>query len=343
MPQPQRVGRVIDLTPTLFCISAETILRIVQTREPFGKKRLTRMEKVWHYTTLNSFQAMLNNSIERGKEGKPKLSKFIFWASNVIAMNDPTEYKYGYELFIKNLLPQIEKELKIKDGLKLSQIWNNHWETKENPEKWHDVMIQNNSEMQQSAFVISFSKQKDFLPMWNVYASMGNGISLGFNNYEWRFKSNSEVEVLSRLHTSDVTYGEYGELPNKVISELYQKYYQEVSKIRDSQKRFNYMVQQLSAFSVIATSYIKHKAYQYENESRLIKFKNDDKDVKYRCNDKGHIIPYIEVPVEKEFLLEIVIGPCADFESTQCLLKSELLPLGIDVEISKSDVPYRIY
>ena len=263
-------------------------------------------------------------------------------------MNDPTEYQYGYYLLANKLLPQIEKDLRIKDNsLKLSRIWSNNNETKKNPAIWHDFLIKDNMEKYQIPFVISFSKQQDFLPMWNTYANSGNGIALGFNHYEWSFtpdiKNDYKVEVFRKLHAKDVDYGEIGEIPYKVILDLYKNYYKKVSAMEDYQERFNYMIQQLSTFSVIVSPYIKHKAYQYEQEVRLIKFKNDLKDVKYRCNEKGHIIPYIEIPIKKEYLAKIIIGPCADFESVCRTLKSELLQLRIDVPIIKSAVPYRNY
>lgn len=312
------------------------------------EENVNKMEKVWHYTTVSKFQAILNNSIVKDESNSPKLSNFIFWASDICAMNDPTEYQYGYYLFVNELLPQIEKKIGIKDrSLKLSQVWRNYEQTKSNPQKWHKFLINDNFEKHQTPFIISFSKQRDFLPMWNTYASSGNGIALGFNNYEWRFtpktESDYDVEVFSKLHAKDVDYGEYGELPYKVILDLYKRYYEKVSSINEKQERFNYMVQQLSTLSVIASPYIKHKAYQYEEESRLIKFKKDAKDVKYRCNANGNVIPYIEIPIKKEYLVEIIIGPCANDELVYRTLKPELLQLGIDIPIEKSEVPYRIY
>ena len=306
------------------------------------------MEKVWHYTTLNSFQAMLNNSIEMGKDGLPRLSNFNFWASDLCAMNDPSEYHYGYTLLVDKLLPQIEKELRIKDhSLKLSQIWKNHEQTKNDPQKWHEFLIKENIEKHQTPFIISFSKQRDYLPMWNTYVSSGNGIALGFNNYEWLLTPKTEddydVEVLSHLHAKDVSYGEDEEFPYRVLLDLYRRYYQKISSIENKQARFSYMVQQLSTLSVIVSPYIKHPAYQYEQESRIIKFKKDTKDVKYRCNKNGSIIPYIEIPVKKEYLVEVIIGPCANYELVYRTLRPELLMLGIDIPIEKSNIPYRIY
>lgn len=306
------------------------------------------MEKVWHYTTLNTFQSILNNSIEKGKGLSSELSHFFFWASAIYAMNDPMEYQYGYQLLIEELLPQIEKELNIKDSsLKLSQIWSNHEKTKKYPAKWHDFLIKDNYEKHQTPFIISFSKQRDFLPMWNTYAGSGTGIALGFNNYEWvltpKAEDDYEVEVIRKLHVKDVNYGDYGEIPYKIILDLYKRYYERVSSINGIQARFSYMIQQLSTFSVIASPYLKHEAYQYEKESRLIQFMKEAKDVKYRCNERGNIIPYIEIPIKKELLVEIIIGPCANFDLIYRTLKPELLQLGIDKPILKSNAPYRIY
>ena len=100
------------------------------------------------------------------------------------------------------------------------------------------------------------------------------------------------------------------------------------------------MIDYIVALIVVFSAYHKHEAYQYEQEVRLVKFKNDEKDVHYRCGKNGLLKPYIEVKVKLEYLEKIIVGPCADSESVTRELKNQLRRYGIK-NITPSNVPYR--
>lgn len=262
-----------------------------------------------------------------------------FWASSIYAMNDPSEFVYGYNLLTKSVLPSIEKELIIKDdSLKLSQLWR-QIEGVNNIKDWDDNLIDAIYESHQSPFIISFSREKDFLPLWNTYSDRGKGVCLCFDDYGWTYK-HDDIELLHKLHASEVSYGEVDKSVFNVVRKLYIDYYKQYKDVQDRMQRVKEMAQRFASLAVVASPYHKHKAYEYEKESRLIKFKEEEQEVKYRCNNWGRIIPYIEVPVKLEYLKQIIVGPCADSASIVRELKAQLNSYGI-TDIVPSQIPYR--
>lgn len=263
-----------------------------------------------------------------------------FWASSIYAMNDPSEFTYGYNLLTETMLPAIENELRIDDDdMKLSKIWNQFSDV--NPTNWSRKLKDAIYESHQCPFIVSFSKKKDDLPMWNAYSDKGKGVCLCFNDYDWSFKHN-EVQLLNVLHASEVSYGGIDESVKKVICKLYQDYYNQYRIISDRNQRACEMTKDLATLAVIASPYHKHEAYSYEDEARLIKFKDENHEVKYRTSKQGNIIPYIEVPTRLDYLNQVIVGPCCDSVAIIRELKSMLKKYGIS-NIETSKIPYREY
>ena len=251
-------------------------------------------ELVYHYTTIESFQKILENSIDK-KAGK--ITEFKFWASSIYAMNDPTEFLHGYRLICKEL-PKMEKELDIKDNnYKLSMLDVSQYgkEGKGN----YDKIIEAIYDSSDVPFILSFVKQKckDFLPMWSTYANNGNGVCLGFCNNEYKIdfaKGDYNVELLNRLHSSDVSYDGIDDVVNRTLRKFYKSSYDKY-RCSESKELIRQKEKCLAQMTLIGAPYCKHEAYKYEQESRLIKFCNNSKQVRYRCNARGRIIPYLEI------------------------------------------------
>ena len=263
-----------------------------------------------------------------------------FWGSSIYAMNDPSEFVYGYNLLIETMLPAIEKELRIdNDDMKLSKIWKQISDV--NPTDWYRKLKEAIYESHQYPFIVSFSKKKDDLPMWNAYSDKGKGVCLCFSDYDWSFKHN-EVQLLNKLHASEVSYGGIDESVKKVICKLYQDYYNQYRIIPDKNQRVCEMTKDLAALAVIASPYHKHEAYSYEDEARLIKFKDENHEVKYRTSKQGNFIPYIEVPIRLDYLNQVIVGPCSNSIAIIRELKSMLKKYDIS-NIEPSKIPYREY
>ena len=301
------------------------------------------MELAYHYTTVETFLKILDNSICRN-QGE-RLKDFIFWASSIYAMNDPQELLFGFNLLWDEGLPIIERELGItsKDVNRVSNVWKGI-EGKYKQKELNERLIKSLYESHHVPFVVSFSKHEDSLPMWNTYSQNASGICLGFKNYEYEIKYSKndlyDVIINNKLHALDVFYGTLGDTTMKVLKKLYQNCYENIQKENDSNKKQRIKKDFLCTSAITALAYIKHKAYEYESEARLIQFKKDESDVHLRCNANGRIIPFIEVPIKSEYLIKIVVGPSADYELINRELSTKLKRFGLNVEIKKSSIPY---
>lgn len=299
-------------------------------------------EIAYHYTTIEALFEILKK-VEWNKQSEERY--LTFWASSIYAMNDPQEFMLGYKILQESLLPKIENKLKIKeDHLKLSNLAKKLGYNDNN--KWNKELIEQIYTKHEIPFIVSFSNNKDFLPMWKEYANDGKGVCLCFNNQEYIIDDlkNIDVDFRFNLHAQNVSYSNDDESVEKVLYSMYRKSYDEYRNDKNTKQK----QKMLSAFvtmAVTTTPYFKHRAYQYENEVRLIKFKKDHDDVKYRISKKGRLIPYIEIPVKLNYLEQIIIGPCAEFHSYSRELRSMFEQYrGNEKDfIIPSNIPYRIY
>lgn len=289
---------------------------------------------VCHYTFIESFQKMIEKISQDGEE-----YFLTFWATSIYALNDPSEFLHGYKLLKDSVLPEIEKELGITEqNLTLSHIWDKVIGEKTSIDKL-DYMIRHIYDSHETPFIVSFSKKIDFLPMWNAYSDRGKGVCLCFNNEEYLVKDN-EPDILHKLHAMDVTYGKIDDDIRKVFKKLYKDYYLQYKEIPNAQQQIQIMLNYLIALIVVFSAYHKHEAYAYEDESRLVQYKHDNKDINYRLGMKGQLKPYIEVKVKLEYLEKIIVGPCADSELVIRELKNQLRQYNI-TDIEPSRVPFR--
>ena len=272
------------------------------------------VELVYHYTTIEAFFEM----IKKIKWDQIADDHFLtFWASSIYAMNDPQEFMHGYKILQDSLLPEIERELNIKDNkLKLSNIAK-IWGYKD-LDKWNKDIIDMIYTAHDVPFVVSFSRNKDYLPMWKEYTNEGKGVCLCFNNYEYTIKNlenvDVDIDITHRLHAMDVSYDHADDSIRNALYSIYRRHYSDYC--RDNQEiRKQKMLSCFATMAVTVSPYFKHNAYKYENEVRLIEFKKDNNDVNYRFSKHGRLIPYIEVPVKLQYLNQIIIGPCADSHS----------------------------
>lgn len=304
------------------------------------------MEIAYHYTTLDSFLKMIEGSKKQSGDGK--LKDFILWASSIYALNDPQEFLYGYNLLWNEELKSIEKKLHIKEDInRISEVWN-EIEGHKTEQDCNKELIQTLFNSHDVPFVLSFSKAKDSLPMWNTYANKATGICLGFDNREFIINLDNidDIKILNKLGAQDVDYGVIGDLAKKILTSFYKNYYKKIVSSEDASQKIFFKKQYLAISASTILAFIKHKAYEYENESRLIRFVLDDQKelIKYRSNTNGNIIPYIEVPIKAEYLNSIIVGPCANFEMVRREITAILQSVGIDnVKIEESEVPYRNY
>lgn len=309
------------------------------------------MERVYHYTSMDAFLCLLE-SIKKSSDKK----SLVFRATNIFFMNDPQEFIYGQEILME-VLKEIEYEKQVDYDLQLSSIFKKNIKEEEWLVKLRESIHKNN----ESPYVISFSHNSDSLPMWLNYGDDGNGVCLAFTEYRSRIKKGTsklkdldiaQVEIYDMLGTHDVYYNA-DSLKNKdnrlrkLIEYLYDYYLNKIKSI-SSEELLRLRIDCLRAFTEVTAPYIKTKEYESENEVRLAKTvkgdkNNDINEIKFRCNAKGHIIPFIDVEIPTKKLDYVRIGPLVNKELTSKGLEMIKKKYKLDFEIRESAVKYRNY
>lgn len=291
------------------------------------------MNLIYHYTTVDALIGMTSNMSNANRN-------LTMWATDILCMNDPQERKVGVNL-MDSFIKEIEEELEIPINCRISVL-------KSNQQYYSSLLNKIPKELSFSdynAYITSFSKYGDSLPMWSMYAKNGNGISLGFDR-----------EALGKEHSINISYmGEvfYDNLPDKEIKTLLKSFYTDAYSILKSyssllEKVFNnnnideiISIDSYELYSLIIASFIKHHSYEYEGEIRFFCLNNQP--MKFRSSN-GFIVPYIDYKLPIDYLKKIIVGPTLDYERIIKPLISLFRSRGIDItkiEIEKSNIPYR--
>lgn len=88
---------------------------------------------------------------------------------------------------------------------------------------------------------------------------------------------------------------------------------------------------------------LEFEAYSYESETRILLSRSKYNDVLFKTNNKGQIVPYINIAIDLKRLKKIVIGPCCcEYDTTKMMIGARLKQLNHkDVKILRSQIPYR--
>ena len=316
---------------------------------------------VYHYTSLETLLKILDGT---------KDNQFLFHGTDIFSMNDPTEFLHGFtELW--SILPVIENELyqSIKNApqtyninesfldnkFRLSNMWKRLNESNDSCLKTY---IETIHKSYVSPFVISLSCNGDCLPMWVTYGDHGYGVAMGMDIQAYYKKRSLDdgttlLDFTSydkrELHSILVTYDKISiNHPLAIYARFYiVKYLRSIPALNiDDESLLKLQMNALDSITILASAMIKNMAYRYEEESRLVSFKQDENDVKYKLSSTKKLLPYIHVAISTSKLKKIVIGPCCDYNNIKFALKKRLEQLGIplkDEDIEKSIVPYRIF
>ena len=286
---------------------------------------------LYHYTS------------ENGILGIFKKNKFTLQLSKANSLNDKSEGKDFYKCLddvcekmleereinndfyylIKSLYTESVAKAAEKAGRLKSQIL--HYRRMLNDSKF-------------DFFIMSFSTEKDCLPMWNYYTNAGTqGYSIKIDKN--KFKSVIETKAvkygISDFDFYNVVYST--EEKHKIIKERIEQAYlsNQINKIVDLINEYQYL--------------FKHTSFEYEKEVRLIikvpKIKNQN------CNGlgfrarSGMIVPFIRLEFDKSpsnLVYEIMIGPLSNDSIAEENLKMYLTYNGYNnCSITTSDIPIR--
>lgn len=311
-------------------------------------------DRIYHYTSVET----LMHIFESVSESKGKRS-LVFRASNIFYMNDPQEFLYGIDVLME-VLKEIESCKNIDSSQKLSDFFNRHKE--KTHEEWCKIVLDSIRAQNDTPYVISFSKQRDSLPMWIHYGNKGKGVCLAFPEYRGNIKSwnkdfpqNSDIELEDDLDVNNVYYSSSKLIHNDGISNLfdtikrlYRELYQEQLSLSSSKDLQELQIGVLKALIIVLSPFVKSMEYEGEKEVRIVKslrrdFGNQLKDLHFRTNFNGNIIPYVNVEIPKNQLDNVIIGPLANFDLTKMALEQMKMKYGLVFDILPSEVKYREY
>lgn len=272
-------------------------------------------EFLYHYTSMDALCSLLNEYREH------KLTENLcFWASSIFTMNDPREMTHGVEV-LEILLPAIEKlfGLPSENSLDIKNLD-------------REKVLKDTTK---TPFILSFTSNEDELGMWNLYGDNGCGISLilskDIKTCSLKGVNNSGLVKVNYKKGID-NYPNLANIFNSGIVEW--RSYDEPAKIKECKERT------LSKLFTQLCPYIKSEAYKKENEYRICFTDVLYNKVKFRTRNKN-IIPYIEVPIPIKYLKGIQLGPCCNSELAEQSLRFLLNTCGLNIEIYRSNIPYR--
>lgn len=174
--------------------------------------------------------------------------------------------------------------------------------------------------------------KRDELPMWIHYGDGGKGVGLVFNNH---FFNKADLYKVQYIDAKKADIRELNKNIQKKITAIF------VFLKRDEIKNNNH--KEFKEYVNIILNYVsylfKDKAYEYENEVRILKYRDDDsQDIK--TDGEGRDIPrlFIEYDkcISKENCVEVIAGPKAQYTEIAAYAKY----VGIQ-KVSQSEIKYR--
>jgi len=265
------------------------------------------------------------------------------WLTNILHLNDPSEFAYGMGLAKDLMRERLEKEQPIAQGL-LALMAAALGEAK----TFTSVM---------GFFVASFSSNGDELEQWRAYGDDGRGFSIGVAPKVFQMSSlierpkrpPNEAIILSR-----VIYDEQTAVQRQrtVIDKIVQiaSRFASSDYLQDSTALKQFYIKMLSGFltAIVWNSITtKHPAYRAEQETRVILLNESVALAPYvKTRVRGsEIVPYIPFQMDLRApgaIAGVVVGPAAALQAehgVKCLLQSQEIDRN-DV-ISGSKIPYR--
>jgi hypothetical protein len=301
------------------------------------KKELDEQTKIcesitnplYHYTSAEGLKGIIE--------------KKHFYMTDYLHMNDPGEVAFGIKI-VKKILG----ELKESDNEFYKALCTSA-DCQFSNERLGNLFCY---------YITSFSRHPNDLMQWRLYGGNGCGFSLGvapewFSSPEINIGDDRSDEI---TFTRDMIYVDdsvddaaYKDIRKKICDyiELFNKNLEKTKSLTNEVclEIVNRLIAQLLWISLR----IKHKAYEQEQEVRLICFKKKDSSksrIKIRTR-AGALVPYIEHQLDTQKsgnIKKIFIGPAAsEFakDSVVSLLESNNVPI-LNEMIEKSVLPYRV-
>lgn len=253
--------------------------------------------RLYYYVDLSVF---INCIVEKSELIDRKISLL---AGHCDYMNDSSEFRIGHGV--------------IKENKAI------------NPSIAHNIEELKNL----SPFMISFSKAKDSLPMWHLYAKDAGGVMLCFDM--------KKISALFKRKIKNVIYNNskaYTAMCDYIVNtDKYLSKEIDSSTGEPTNKAVETFQKALEWFPFIT----KTAYFEYEQEVRLSRIDWSDKDMMY-IPKHGLLCPYRKLYFPANFLKEIYLSPKLSSELTRQSLRKFLDQNSLsEVEIQTSQIPYR--
>lgn len=300
------------------------------------------MSYLYHYTNGAGLLGMLNNY----SKDNPNLT---MWATHYMYLNDPTEYEIGKKICI-DLIDEVESELGVSDEYKLKKFI-------QSPEYQNELnrYLRTSDGQALCPYIISFSRSRDSLHMWDMYASNGDGLALALDELKF---GEALIKAAPENQTNLKNCIYYDKDVPDILTPIKQRIkelYSELDKVMPLVQamsmakvgNFQALHSRWHSINMLICGFqgirIKDKAYKLEEEVRISLNKLHQR-ILFR-DRKGLIVPYMEFPISFSCVENIIVGPTSDFnrvkESVLILLSSKGIEWNDD-RILKSEVPYRL-
>ena len=275
---------------------------------------MERNELLYHYTTVESFAGII-----RGEE---------LWASHIRYLNDASEQRLIWD----HVRARIKARLDVASA------------------EEHDRLLQfsllANSPVEMDIYVLCFSKDGgDRLSQWRAYG--GNaGVAVGFDSIELKKRCSAFTTAKSRNQPFPMGWAFLNEV--KYIKQSEDERSSQIIDIfidnpnpTEHESRFSPQ-ETFSRRVSLASSSLKHEAFDEEREWRIAIFDVPDDSVKFRAR-KSMVVPY--VPFELgcgepvwPLIPRVVVGPSPYQAETIPAIKKMM---GEQVVVEGSSIPYR--
>lgn len=285
---------------------------------------------IYHYTSVDALFSIL----EGCRKSKP-YHTLPFWAGCVYNSNDSREMELGYET-VKSILPQYEKS--FANSINLSEVYEKSEYEVECKKRFFQRPKDGFVEMSSVPYTLSFSSKRDFLPMWAMYGNNKRGVCL-------KFSLSSLVDGINK----ESCFVHYENSKDNVIKDcllpsLYDftatctKKNNKVMSIEDK-------IEELSLLCDCISPYIKSGDWAYESEFRIVSYEHYGPKYKKSFSglhlslDKTKIENHVTIPVPANSLKEVIIGPLANYDVLEHILRNELKECNLNyVEITPSSI-----
>lgn len=287
-------------------------------------------EEIFHYTSPEGFSSILFGDV----------NCVTLWASRFDCLNDISEGKIVQEVF-----QEVCRELLTSNAIK-DDLYKVITTTALNRTKIFHVLQGEKEKIirpEFDRFICSFSKSKDSLPMWNYYSKGGGyeGFNIGFSPDKIR---NSLANFMkNRIANCDVIPIIYDKEAQK---NYIKSFVLRMSNLSPSEYGFcmRYCIAEaLGDWQLV----FKDPHFIHEDEVRIIidiPKVQDQLSVKYRIN-KGYVIPYVEIKLNKDVVSSVNFGPLENTDDhkkqQKKVMEKMLKEKGYSPNVGFSQIPVR--